>query len=141
MTEILGKELAARRLAVQMLGAFAAVALLLASIGIYGLLAQRVAQMTQEIGVRLALGATPRAVLSLVVGRGMRLVLIGTGVGLALSLVLTRLMSSLLFGVDESDPLTLVGVPVLLAAVALVACYVPARRAARIHPNVALRYE
>jgi putative ABC transport system permease protein len=141
MTEILGKELAARRLAVQMLGAFAAVALLLASIGIYGLLAQRVAQMTQEIGVRLALGATPRAVLSLVVGRGMRLVLIGTGVGLALSLVLTRLMSSLLFGVDASDPLTLVGVPVLLAAVALVACYGPARRAARIHPNVALRYE
>ena len=124
-----------------LLGAFAAVALLLASIGIYGVLAQLVAQRKPEIGVRLALGARPRDVVALVVGRGMKLVAIGTCVGIAMALVLSRLMSSLLYGVGASDPLTFVGVPLLLAAVALVACFVPARRAARVDPNVALRYE
>jgi predicted permease len=141
MNDILGEETSGRRLAMLLLGAFAGVALLLASIGIYGLLSQLVAQRTPEIGVRLALGATPRDVVGLVVGRGMKLVVIGTAAGLALSFVLTRLMSSLLFGVSAADPLTLAGVPALLATVALVACYVPARRAARVDPTVALRYE
>jgi putative ABC transport system permease protein len=141
MSDILGEETSGRRLGTVLLGAFAAVALLLASIGIYGLLAQLVAQKVPEIGVRLALGARPRDVVALVVGRGMKLVAIGSAVGLVMSLALTRLMSSLLFGVGASDPLTLAGVPALLAAVALLACYVPARRAAGVDPNVALRQE
>jgi putative ABC transport system permease protein len=139
--DIYSEQTAGRRLGTLMLGAFAAVALLLASIGIYGLLAQLVEQRTPEIGVRVALGARPRDVIALVVGRGMKLVLIGSAVGLALSFGLTRLMSSLLLGVGPADPLTLAGVPALLAVVALAACLVPARRAARVDPNVALRYE
>jgi putative ABC transport system permease protein len=141
MDDVLGHELSGRRLGTLLLGAFAAVALLLASIGIYGVLSHRVRQMTPEIGVRLALGATPSDVLGTVVWRGMRLVLIGAAVGLALALAGTRLMESLLFGVSAADPMTYAGVPVLLAVVALVACYVPARHAASVDPNVALRYE
>jgi predicted permease len=141
MSDILGENTAERRVGIMLLGAFAAVALLLASIGIYGLLAQLVAQKTPEIGVRMALGARPRDVVAMVVGRGMKLVAIGTVVGLVISFALVRLMSSLLFGVHPGDPLTLAGVPVLLALVALVACWVPARRAAHVDPNVALRYE
>jgi predicted permease len=141
MNDILGQETSGRRLAMLLLGTFAALALLLASIGIYGLLSQRVAQMTPEIGVRLALGAGPRDVVNMIVWRGMRLVVIGSAAGLALSFVLSRLMASLLFGVSAGDPLTLAGVPILLATVALVACYVPARRAAGVDPTVALRYE
>jgi putative ABC transport system permease protein len=141
LSEIVGRELSLRRLGTLLVAAFAVVALLLASIGIYGLLSQRVAQMTPEIGVRLALGAAPRDVVALVVGRGMKLVLAGAVAGIGLALAGTRLMESVLFGVSPGDPLTLVGVPLVLAAVALVACYVPARRAASVDPNVALRYE
>jgi predicted permease len=141
MNDVLGHELSARRLGTLLLGAFAAVALLLAAIGVFGLLAQRVAQMTPEIGVRLALGARPRDVVLMIVGRGMRLVLIGTAAGLALGFALSRLMSSMLFGVSAGDPLTFAAVPVVLAVVALAACYVPARRASRVDPNVVLRYE
>jgi putative ABC transport system permease protein len=141
MDDVLGEQTSSRRLGVLLLGAFAAVALALASIGVYGLLSQRVAQMTPEIGVRLALGARPRDVVAMIVGRGMRLVTIGTVVGLALAFGLSRLITSQLFGVSAVDPLTFVGVPAVLVVVALVACYVPARRAASVDPNVALKYE
>jgi putative ABC transport system permease protein len=141
MDDVLGEQTSSRRITVMLLGAFATVALLLASIGVYGLLSQRVTYMTPEIGVRLALGARPGNVVAMIVGRGMKLVVIGTAVGLALAFALSRLMASQLFGVSAADPVTYVGVPVLLAAVALVACYVPARRAASVDPNVALRSE
>jgi putative ABC transport system permease protein len=141
MDDVLGEQTAGRRLGVVLLGAFAAVALLLASVGVYGLLSQRVVQMTPEIGVRLALGAQPRDVVGMIVGRGMKLVAIGTAAGLALALALSRLMASQLFGVGAADPLTFAGVPLLLATVALLACYLPARRAAAVDPNITLRYE
>jgi hypothetical protein len=120
---------------------FAIVALLLASIGVYALLSHRVQQMTSEIGVRLALGAAPGRLVAMIVWRGMRLVLAGSLAGLGLALVGTRWMSSVLFGVTAADPLTLVGVPALLAMVALVACYVPALRATRVDPVTTLRAE
>jgi len=141
MAEVLGTEAAQRRMGMIMLAGFAALALLLASLGIYGVLAYFVTQHTSEIGVRQALGATPRNILFLVLRKGMGLTLVGVVIGLGVSFVLTRLMSSLLFGVKASDPLTFVTVPVVLALVAFVACLIPARRATRIDPLVALRYE
>ena len=141
MAEMLGTEAAQRRMGMIMLAGFAALALLLASLGIYGVLAYFVTQHTNEIGVRQALGATPRNILFLVLKKGMGLTLIGVVIGLGASFALTRLMSSLLFGVNASDPLTFVTVPLLLALVALVACLVPALRATKIDPLVALRYE
>ena len=136
-----GTEAAQRRMGMIMLAGFAALALLLASLGIYGVLAYFVTQHTNEIGVRQALGATPRNILFLVLRKGMGLTLLGVVIGLGASFALTRLMSSLLFGVKAADPLTFVTVPLLLALVALLACLVPARRATKIDPLVALRYE
>ena len=141
MAELLGEEASQRRMGMIMLAAFAALALLLASIGIYGVLAYFVTQHTNEIGVRLALGASTRNILFLVLRKGMGLTLLGVVIGIAAALGLTRLMSSLLFGVKAVDPLTFVTVPLLLAGVALLACYLPARRATKVDPLIALRYE
>jgi putative ABC transport system permease protein len=141
MEEVLGREAAQRRVGMILLTAFAVLALMLASLGIYGVLAYFVAQHRNEIGVRLALGATPAKILLLVLRKGMKLTLLGVAIGLAASFVLTRLMTSLLFGVRPVDPLTFAGVPLLLAFVALLACWIPARRAAKVDPMVALRYE
>jgi putative ABC transport system permease protein len=141
MADVLGTEAAQRRMGMIMLVGFAALALLLASLGIYGVLAYFVTQHTAEIGVRQALGATPRNILFLVLKKGMGLTLAGICIGLVGAFVLTRLMSSLLFGVKASDPLTFVTVPLVLGLVALLACLIPARRATRIDPLVALRYE
>jgi predicted permease len=141
MAELLGEEAAPRRMGMIMLVAFAGLALLLASLGIYGVLAYFVTQHTNEIGVRLALGATPRNILFLVLKKGMGLTLVGVVIGIAASFALTRLMSSLLFGVQAADPLTFVAVPLLLGTVALLACAIPARRATKVDPMVALRYE
>jgi putative ABC transport system permease protein len=141
MADVLGVEGAQRRMGMVMLVAFAGLALLLASLGIYGVLAYFVTQHTNEIGVRMALGATRQNILRLVLRKGMGLTLLGVAIGLAASFALTRLMNSMLFGVKASDPLTFVAVPLLLAAVALVACLIPARRATQVDPMIALRYE
>jgi putative ABC transport system permease protein len=141
MSEVLGVEAEQRRMGMIMLAAFAGLALLLASLGIYGVLAYFVTQHTNEIGVRIALGANRRNILALVLKKGMSLTLLGVAIGLAVAFALTRLMSSLLFGVNASDPLTFVVVPLLLSLVALLACWIPARRATKVDPMIALRYE
>ncbi|MDP7340398.1 MAG: FtsX-like permease family protein, partial [Vicinamibacterales bacterium] len=120
---------------------FGAAALLLAAIGIYGLMAYSVEQRTQEIGIRLALGAETGQVWKMVVMQGMRLVTVGVVVGLASAFGLSRLVASLLFGVETSDPVTFVSVPVVLTLVAMVAVMLPAGRASRVDPNLALRCE
>jgi putative ABC transport system permease protein len=141
MNEILSEEVAQRRIGMTLLAAFAALALALASLGIYGVLSYSVAQRTQEIGVRMALGAGRKDVLRMVLADGMRLATAGLAIGLGTSFALTPLMAGLLFGVSASDPLTLGGVTLLLITVALTACFIPARRATRVDPMVALRCE
>jgi putative ABC transport system permease protein len=141
MDEIVSRSLATRRFSMTLLGIFAGLALVLASVGIYGVISYVVGQRVNEIGVRMALGAERGHILRLILGGGGKLTLAGVAVGLAAAFGLTRLMSSMLFEVQATDPLTFGGVAVLLFLVALAACYVPARRAAKLDPMVALRYE
>jgi putative ABC transport system permease protein len=141
MDERIGRSLSSRRFSTVLLGVFASLALTLAAIGIYGIVAYSVTERTREIGVRLALGAQRRDVIGMVVGQGMTMTVAGTAIGVVAALLLTRLMSSLLFGISAADPLTFLLIPVLLIAVAVVACYVPARRATRVDPLQALRSE
>ena len=136
-----GGWLADRRFLLLLVGLFAVAALALAAVGIYGVVAFSVTRRTQEIGIRVSLGAQRSNILRLVVGEGARMAAFGVVIGIAASLAITRLMSSLLFGVSATDPLTFVGVAALLSSVALLASYLPARRAMRVDPMVALRYE
>jgi putative ABC transport system permease protein len=141
MQQRLSESLARRRFAMFALGLFASVAMLLAAVGIYGVMSYTVAQRTHEIGIRMALGARPRDVVKDVVGRGLTLALIGVVVGLTAAFGLTRVMSSLLFGVSATDPLTFISLGLLLISVALLACFIPARRAMKVDPMIALKYE
>jgi putative ABC transport system permease protein len=141
LTEMLSESLARERFSLLLIVIFAGLALVLAGVGIYGVLAYSVTQRTHEIGVRLALGGSRRDVMRLVVGQGMKLVGLGISAGLLAAFALTRLMTGLLYGVTATDPLTFIGVSVLLAGVALLACWIPARRAAKVDPMIALRYE
>ena len=141
MTEQIADQLAADRVVAVLLSVFGASALLLATIGIYGVVAFAVAQRTHEIGIRIALGADRPDILKLVLGQGMVLILVGAGIGLALALTATQLLKSLLVGVSATDPFTFSSVVVVLIGTALLACYVPARRAMKVDPLIALRYE
>lgn len=124
-----------------LIGLFALLGLLLAAVGIYGVMSYAVTQSTREIGIRMALGAQRSSVLKLIAGRGMIMTVIGMALGIGASIALTRLMESLLFGVSPSDIKTFVLYSIILAAVALVACLIPAYRATKVDPTVALRYE
>jgi putative ABC transport system permease protein len=139
MQDVWASSMAARQLTMVLLSAFAALALVLACVGIYGVVAYLVGQRTQEIGVRMALGAQRRDVFRLVLGEGTRMALTGAAAGIAASLALTRLMASQLYGVSAHDPVTFAVVALALVLVALAACYVPARRAMKVDPMVALR--
>jgi putative ABC transport system permease protein len=141
MDEIVSNSFAARRLSMILLAVFSALALFLSCLGIYGVVSYSVTQQTREIGVRLALGAQQRDVMRLILGQGAKLSLIGVGIGVAAALLLTRLMATLLFGVSGTDPLTFGAVALILFSVAMLACYIPARRAMRVDPMVALRHE
>jgi len=141
MDEVVSNSFSARRLSMILLSAFAALALALACVGIYGVISYLAGQRTHEIGIRMALGAQPRQVLRMILGQGLKLALLGVAIGIVAAFALTRLMASLLFGVSAYDPLTFAGVAILLLLVALAACYIPARRATRVDPMVALRHE
>jgi putative ABC transport system permease protein len=144
MREIVSESMAPQRFPLILLGSFAILALLLASIGIYGVISYSVTQRVNEIGIRMALGAEKRDLFRMVVGQGLRLAFAGLAIGVTAALILTRLLlsfSQLLYGVGASDPATLVTVSAVLISVAILACYLPARRAMRIDPIVALRYE
>ena len=139
LDDVVARSLAARRLSMILLGMFAALALLLACVGIYGVISYLVGQRTREIGLRMALGAQRSDVIRLVLGEGARMALLGVVVGIGGAFAMTRLMANQLFGITAQDPLTFVAVGTLLTLVALFACYLPARRAVHVDPLVALR--
>jgi ABC-type antimicrobial peptide transport system permease subunit len=141
MNEVISQSLAERRFSMTVLGSFAVAALLLASLGIYGVISYLVGQRTHELGIRLALGAKRADILRLVLGDGMKMTMVGVVVGLLGAFGLTRLMTKMLFGVSATDPMTFVLISVLLMVVALLACFIPARRATKVDPLVALRNE
>lgn len=141
MNDVISRSLAARRLSMILLGAFAGIALLLSCVGIYGVISYLAEERTREIGIRMALGARQRDVLRLVLSQGASMALLGIGIGVFLALGLTRMISSQLYGITPHDPLTFCGAGLVLTVVALAACYIPARRATKIDPVVALRYE
>jgi putative ABC transport system permease protein len=141
MNALLSDSLSPRRFSAVLIAVFAILALALAAVGIYGVMSYTVSQRTQEIGIRMALGAQPGKVQGMILGHSVKLTLIGVGLGLAGAFALVRFLTSLLFGVGAYDAVTFIGVPVLLAAVAIAASYLPARRAVRVDPIVALRYE
>jgi len=141
MEEIVARSISTQRLTMFLLSLFSALALVLSTVGIYGVISYLTSQRTQEIGVRVALGASRQDVLRMILGGGMRITLIGVGIGIAAAFGLTRLITKLIYGVGATDPITFASVAILLLGVALVACYIPARRAMRVDPIVALRYE
>lgn len=139
--ELIDQLLFQERMVAKLSGFFGLLALVLACIGLYGLLSYEVSRRTREIGIRMALGAQRRGVLRLVVGQGMVLAIIGAIVGIGLTLAVTRYLKSMLYDIHANDPTTIAGVAILLTLVAVAACYIPARRATRVDPTVALRYE
>jgi putative ABC transport system permease protein len=141
MDTVLSNSVAKTRLSVWLMGSFAVVGLILAAVGVYGVNSYYVTQRRHEIGVRMALGAQPRDVLRMVLGQGMLLSVVGLVVGITGTYLLVPVMSSLLWGVSTTDPITFVGISMLLIIVALIACYLPARRATKVDPMIALRYE
>jgi putative ABC transport system permease protein len=141
MDEIRAESVAPERLNLTLLSLFAGIALVLAIVGIYGVMSYSVTQRTHEIGIRMAIGARPLDVFKMILGHGMKLALIGVGIGLVLAFVLTRLMETMLFGVEPTDATTFAGISILLITVALLACYLPGRRATKVEPTISLRYE
>ena len=141
MTERVGQQTARSRFTTWLMGIFAATAVLLAMVGIYGVMAYAVTRRTQEIGIRMALGASPGSVMGMIARRGLLLAAVGVGIGLAAAAGLTRFVRTLLFGVSATDPLVFAGVSLLLIVVSMAATYLPARRATRIDPMDALRHE
>ena len=141
LEDVSAQAISSTRFTLMLVGVFGAIALVLAAVGVFGVISYSVTQRTNEIGLRMALGALERDVLRMIVGQGARIAVAGVGIGLVAALVLTRAMTTLLFGVSPFDPVTLAAVAGVLVLIALVACYLPARRAASVDPMVALRHE
>jgi putative ABC transport system permease protein len=141
MYEIRAESVQSERLNLTLLSIFAGIALVLAIVGIYGVMSYSVTQRTHEIGIRMAIGARPRDVFTMILGHGMKLALIGVGIGLLLAFGLTRLMETMLFGIEPTDVPTFSLISLLLISVAALACYLPGRRATKVEPTISLRYE